>query len=198
VTEKTPESKNEVVPTSFFLKQPKILTNLILMSLVWLATSFCCYLLLTLTNTFERVYLTALTQSFTDIVANGISGYLYERIGVKLSFIISFAISAFGGILILVWGLDHQESAGFFACFLLAKFGVTGCFNICYAANNYFFPTLFAATAFGICNFLARAFSSFSFIVSQLDEPLPMYFFTGLCLLTGFASIMLRTPDKEK
>ena len=36
----------------FFLKQPKILVNLILMSLVWLTTAFGYYLILSLINTF--------------------------------------------------------------------------------------------------------------------------------------------------
>lgn len=136
------------------------------MSLVWLATSFGYYLILTLINTFENVYVTAFTSSASEMAAYVISGLFYERVGVKLSLILAFAISTFGGVLILAWGLDHQTSTLFFIFFLLAKFGVTCTFNINFVANNYFFPTLFAATAIGFCNFLARLVSSMSFIVS--------------------------------
>lgn len=75
---------------------------------------------------------------------------------------------------------------------------MTCTFNINYAANQYFFPVLFAATAMGICNFSARLFSAFSFIVSGLDEPTPMYIFTIVCALTGVASVFLVTVDQEK
>ena len=77
------------------------------MSLVWLATSFSYYLILTLVNTFDKVYVSAFTSSASEVVAYMVSGLFYERIGVKLSLILSFAVSTFGGVLILAWGLQH-------------------------------------------------------------------------------------------
>ena len=168
------------------------------MSLVWLSTSFGYYLILTLINTFEKVYVTALTSSVSEMVAYVLSGMFYERIGVKQSLIISFLVSTIGGILILSWGLQHQDSNLFFVCFLLTKFGVTCTFNINFVANSYFFPTLFAATALGVCNFLARFVSAFSFVISQLDEPIPMICFTVLCGITVVTSFFLKTEEKPK
>ena len=182
----------------YYLRQPSILVNLIIMSFVWLATSFCYYLILMLTNTFDDVYLTGVTNGLAEFLAYFISGLVYEKIGVKLSLIISFLISTVGGILILIFGLQRQSSALFFAFFLLAKFGVTCCFNINFSANNYFFPTLFAATAIGLCNFLARLFSALSFFVGDLDEPIPMIIFTVLCGSTAVASFFLRTGAAQK
>ena len=167
------------------------------MSFVWLTASFCYYLILTLINTFDDVYVTALVSSFSEIAAYILSGLFFERIGVKLSLVLSFALSGLGGILILAWGLDHQSSTLFFIFFLFTKFGVTCAFNINFAANSYLFPTLFAATAIGVCNFAARFTSSFSFVVSRLEEPTPMYLLTGLCALTSLAAILLKTPKKE-
>ena len=186
----------EVPPASFYYKQPRIMTNLLLMSLVWLSTSFGYYLILTLINTFDKVYVSALTSSFSEMCAYVISGLFYERVGVKLSLILSFSISTIGGVLILAWGLQHQDSNLFFVFFLLAKFGITCTFNINFVANQFFFPTLFAATAMGFCNFLARIFSSFSFVVAGLDEPTPMYLFTGFCAVAVVASIFLKLEDK--
>ena len=192
------EDEEEVVPTtSFYLKQPKILTNLVLMCIVWLSTSFGYYLILTLINTFDKVYISALSSSFSEMVAYVISGIFYQKVGVKLSLTLSFVISTIGGILILAWGLKHESSPWFFVCFLLTKFGITCTFNINFVANQYFFPTLFAATALGVCNFLARLASSFSFIVSEMDEPLPMILFTVLCTIAALASAFLNTEKKQ-
>ena len=76
-----------------------------LMSLVWLSTAFGYYLILTLVNTFDKVYVTALTSSASEITAYIVSGLFYEKIGVKLSLVLSFAVSTVGGVLILAWGL---------------------------------------------------------------------------------------------
>lgn len=94
-----------VPPFSFYWKQRKYAVNLMLMSLVWLATSFGYYLILSLVNTFDKVYITAFTSSASEIAAYIISGLFYERIGVKLSLVLSFAVSTIGGVLILAWGL---------------------------------------------------------------------------------------------
>ena len=75
--------------------------NLIVMSMVWLTSSFTYYLVLTLTNTFDHVYISGLVGSFSEVVAYIVSGLFYDRIGVKLSLVLSFGISAVGGILIL-------------------------------------------------------------------------------------------------
>ena len=185
------EEANKVPPASFYLKQRKIFMNLVLMSIVWLSTAFGYYLILTLINTFDNVYATGLTSSASEMVGYVLSGLFAEKVGVKLSLIVSFLISTVGGVLILAWGLQHQDSPLFFVCFLLTKFGVTCTFNINFVANQYFFPTLFAATAIGVCNFLARAFSSCSFLVGRMDEPLPMMMFTILVGIAAVASFFL-------
>lgn len=109
--------------------------NLVLMSIVWLSTAFGYYLILTLINTFDNVYATGLTSSASEMVGYVLSGLFAERVGVKLSLIVSFLISTVGGVLILAWGLQHQDSPLFFVCFLLTKFGVTCTFNINFVAN---------------------------------------------------------------
>ena len=99
--------KNEAPPTSYYLKQRQIFVNLVMMSIVWLATVFGYYLILSLINTFDKVYVSGLTSSLSEMIGYIISGLVYQRIGVKLTLIISFSISAVGGVLILAWGLHH-------------------------------------------------------------------------------------------
>ena len=99
--------KSEVPPASYYLKQRQIFVNLVMMSIVWLATVFGYYLILSLINTFDKVYVSGLTSSVSEMIGYVVSGLVYERIGVKLTLIISFSISAVGGVLILAWGLQH-------------------------------------------------------------------------------------------
>jgi len=99
------EESPTVQPTSYYLKQPKIVANLIIMSFVWLATAFGYYLILSLINTFPDVYITALVSSASEILAYIVAGIFYLKVGVKLSLILGFAISTLGGVLILTWGL---------------------------------------------------------------------------------------------
>ena len=168
------------------------------MSFVWLATSFGYYLILSLINTFDAVYETAIVSSVSEMIAYVVAGLFYEKVGVKLSLILSFAISTAGGILILCWGLDHQDSTMFLVIFLFAKFGIACTFNINFTANSYFFPTLFAATAIGVCNFTARLVSGFSYPISSLKEPWPMLMFTIFCGFTCVASFFLRLDQPNE
>ena len=55
-------------PLSYWLKQRKILTNLIVMTLVWLSCSFNFYLIQFLLTSFEQVYSTTILSSLSDIL----------------------------------------------------------------------------------------------------------------------------------
>jgi len=67
---------------------------------------------------------------------------------------------------------------------MIAKYGTTLSFGLNYTSNSYLFPTLFAATAIGLCNSFARSFSAISPIISQIDEPVPMILFSVTSALT--------------
>ena len=74
---------------------------------------------------------------------------------------------------------------------------MTCTFNLNFVSNSYFFPVLFAATALGVCNFLARLASAFSYLVSEMDEPTPMYLFTSLCAISMVCAFFLRVEDDD-
>ena len=65
-------------------------------------------------------------------------------------------------------------------------------FIFVYVANAQFFPTLFAATSIGICNFMARLAVSFSYPISQMAEPFPIYLFTALCFISAVCSLFIK------
>ena len=152
----------------FYLRQPKIVINLILMSFVWLSTSFNYYLISFLLSTFDSVYLSATLSSLSEIVAYGVAGILYRKAGLKISISLSFAIAVVGGLLIIFIGLGNESSWTFSLMVLVAKFGIAQNFNIIYVSNADVFPILFCATALGMCNFLSRCFSALSPLISTL------------------------------
>ena len=103
--------------------------------MIWLSAAFGYYLVLSLINTFEDVYITGMTSCASEIISMAIAGFLYQRIDVRKGFFVSFVSSMIGGILIIVWGLDNQDSPWFFVIFLFAKSGVVCAFLFVYVAN---------------------------------------------------------------
>lgn len=158
------EKFEESPPMSYFLKQKTILINLIVMIVIWTVSSFDYYFIGFLVVTFEQVYLSALLSSIADLLAYGFSGSIYQLLGIKLSFIICFGLSSVGGLVILLWGLDHESSMFFLVLVLISKMGISCVFNIVYIAHTTVFPTLFASTSIGFCNFLAKLFTASSSI----------------------------------
>lgn len=185
-------------PFSFYLKQRKIQTNLPIMVMVWLTSAFCYYLVLTLINSFDKVYVAGIISSVSELIAYVTSACLFSCLGVKKSLITCFLLSAISGVAIIAWGLQHQDTVVFFLVFMFAKFGVSCTFNIEYIVMNRCFPTLFVASAMGICNFLATIASGSSYLIGQMPQPTPMYLFTGLCSLTSFCVLFLQVRPEAK
>ena len=79
-----------------------------------------------LTNTFEQVYITALLGIAGDLFSFFFAGFLHEKFGSRLSLMIGYLISVFGGIMTLAYGLQHTDSIAFPIFFFIARFGVSG------------------------------------------------------------------------
>jgi len=72
---------------------------------------------------------------------------------------------------------------------MVAKFGIASMFNIVYIANAHIFPTLFSATALGVCNFAARLATIFAPLTAEIDRTTSMSIFTGLAAVSFFVSL---------
>lgn len=153
------------------------------MMTVWLITSFNYYLIQFLINTFDQIYTTAVFSSISEIVGIVAGGALYSSLGIKASISFSYSLALLGAVLVLGYGLAHQDSWLFPVFILIAKFGVSSAFNILYVSHSDMFPVLFSATALGICNFVTRIFTGVSPILAQMEEPYPMAAFLLLSLL---------------
>lgn len=60
-----------------FFKDKRVVKNLFIMGLVWLATDFNYFLIKFMINTFTQVYITGLLSSLTGLVAYIHGGILY-------------------------------------------------------------------------------------------------------------------------
>ena len=76
--------------------------------------------------------------------------------------------------------------------------GISGVFGLVYVATPQMFPTVLAASAFGICNMFARLSAVISPEVSELHDPIPMTIFTISSLASAFLPIFLNTDRDDK
>ena len=137
-------------------------------------------------------------SSVSDLLGYATGGILSTALGIKKTYFLGFTLGTIGGLIIIFYGLDHQEAAFFPILIFGAKYGISVAFNCAFVGHNKIFPVLFAATAMGYCNMFARIFSAFSSLFAGLDEPLPMIMFTGTAAITAVAVLFLRVPDKNK
>ena len=90
---------------SYFLKQRWICINLFVMTVVWLATSFDSYLLQFLVATFKSEFKSGIGLGIADIGAFTAAGFVYQKLGAKVSLIGAYTVATISGIVILSYGL---------------------------------------------------------------------------------------------
>lgn len=94
-----------------------------------------------------------MTSSIADNIGTGFSAILYNRFGLRIAFLICLVFTMTGGAFIL---LGHMFVSWMPLFIMVGKMGTSSTFNLVYVSNSDLFPTLFSATAMGICNFFAR------------------------------------------
>ena len=146
--------------------------NLLLFIYMWCSVSFSYWLIgFQMKYLKGNVYTNIMTSSVADIVGTGLSAIFYDKFGVRTAFLICLVFSVVGGVAILLL----NNLTGWMPLFILfAKLGVSSTFNLVFLANADLFPTLFSATAIGICNFFARLSTTAAPIVAERPEPFPM------------------------
>jgi len=78
-----------------------------------------------------------------------------------------------------------------------AKGGVQATFDICYLANSFLFPAIFAGTAFGICNAGAKISTILAPVLAEFTPPLPMIIFSILTSMGAVFPMFIKTePEK--
>jgi len=94
-----------------------------------------------------------MTSSIADNIGTVLSAILYDKFGVKNAFLTCLIFTLTGGAMILLF---HAYTSWMPLFIMVGKMGTSSTFNLVYLSNSDLFPTLFSATAMGICNFFAR------------------------------------------
>ena len=162
------------------------------MTFVWLAASFNYFVLSFLVSTFCKPFVAGISLGVADIVAFGGAGFVYEKVGAKISLVTGFSIATIAGILIIFFGLQRDDSMFFIFLVFLARLGISFAFCIVFVAHTSLFPILFSGAAFGFLNFGARLFSGFSMELTMMEEPLPLLVFTANCVIALILSFGLQ------
>ena len=79
-----------------------------------------------------------------------------------------------------------------------ARFGVMANFTIVHITHPMFFPTLFAVTSLGICNFAARFLVIFAPLIAEVAYPFPLVLITVLQVAAGVSALFLIEPNESK
>ena len=149
-----------------FLGNHTIKINLSIMCLAWLTCSLNSTLISFLLKYFPgNMYVNGSVSAISEIIATGLAGVIYEKMGCKKAFVCMYALSTIGGIGIVIFemsvnfyqsNVELQTGWLFPTLVLFAKFGISSAFTLNYLCNVDLFPVLFASTAYGFCNFFAR------------------------------------------
>lgn len=166
--------------------------------LCWLSTSFGFYLI-----NFELKYLpgsvffNVLMSTAAEIVAKPIAYAAITKLGVKYSYFLCFAIALLGAFLILATDGKFESKLVIGGCLFLTKLGISSCFIVNYLSLEKLFPTLFCATAAGICNFAARLATIFAPMIAEVNAPVPNLILLSILFMACAASTLLSVPTAE-
>jgi hypothetical protein len=166
------------------------------MAVVWLSASFGYYLIgYQLKYIKGDLYVNAVITSSSEIAAYLVSGFLFEKFGIKIVLSASFLISMMGMGALIAYQ-PHGDSQVLLSLFILGSIGGVSCaFNICYLGTHTLFPVSIVATAFGVCNCAARVFTIAAPYVAELPPvTTSQYTFLGVAFAAFASSILIRKP----
>ena len=191
------EVKVPAPPLWFFLKQRTIMVNLLALLAIWVGTVYNSYLITYLLNMLDQVYVNYICSSVSAFIAYSMGGYIFLMVGLKKSIGGAFLMSFIASLLILVYGLKHQDGWLFIVIWQFLQFGVSCTFQILYVSHSSVFPTLFSSTSFGFLNFVSRFATALAPQVSNVAEPTPMITCTLAALLGGICVFFLQTHQED-
>ena len=148
-----------------------ILVNLICMTMIWISSSFCYYLIsYQLKYIKGNIFINGIISSLSEIAAYLISGLLAARFGMKPTLIFSYT-RAMMGMCALIWYDPEGEDVNQFLISIMilgSKFGVSQAFNIAYIGNILLFPVTIVASTYGVCGIFARVSTIFAPFIAEL------------------------------
>ena len=115
-------------------KDRTILVNLVCMTIVWVAASFCYYLIsFQLKYIQGDIWINSIVSSTSELFAFGLSGIIVGKLGLKWTIVISFIVANVGMICLAAIQPDNQTLLAMFI--IGSKFGISANFNMAYVGN---------------------------------------------------------------
>jgi len=162
---------NKMNPIKQMMNSPKLSLNLSIATVCWIACSFN-YFLLSYDiknlggNIFLNSSLIAIAGVSGKLITLGVRKYTSSKISLLICFTVVL-ISGFG-LIFFKEGWMVSASVG------MVLIGIGGAFTLTYFLNNEYFPPLFLGFAFSVTQFGSRSMSILSYLMADLEEPIPM------------------------
>jgi len=162
----------------------------------WTCVSFNYYLISYQMKYFPgSIFVNSYASTVADVLGYTMGGVvMYKYLGLKIAMFTSFTISTIGSILIII----YADSSIFPLFVLIAKFGIASGFCIVYVCMADLFPTLFAVTAFGICNLVSRFATIFAPNLAEVQGNMPMTICGALCAVAGILILFVTIGPRAK
>ena len=169
--------------------------NLAIFSYLWGACSLNYYLLeyylrFLPGNLYENYF----ASSCSELIAVVTAGFMYKFFKAKRTFQISFSIAIVGSSLIVFFGSLTLKLMPVYV--IIAKFGIAAAYLTVYVATADTFPTLFCATAFGVCNFASSIITIPASYISELDAPIPMVVYALVSVLGLLLTFVIKSKKE--
>lgn len=143
------------------------------MIIIWSFGAFGSFLIPYYLTTLDgNVFVISIFSSLAEVIASIVCGTITRFYDLK-KILIFFCMFSFVAAFLLVF-LGNGDNEYIALLILFANFGIISTFDICYLINVELFPTIFLATAFGMCNIIGRFVSIMSPLIAKMEHPYPM------------------------
>ena len=178
------DKQQEKIPSfSDYIDEPRIKINLSVLILSWTTCCFGYYSILLILPK-EDLYTSTYYSGLIDLTACLMVGVFVQLVGGLKTCLISLNTVTAASALCLC--LAESQT---WPMIIMVKLGVMGAFNLVYISNALVFPTLFSATAIGICNIIARLVSIFVPYFAQIRPNVPLWILVVLSCATVIANV---------
>jgi MFS family permease len=141
-----------------------------------------------------NIFWNSFTMAFSDICSYLLAGYVLKKVGLTKSIISSLLTAALGSILYLFFFSSVSVIPLFI---ILCRVGNSMLLNIVYVTNSTLFPTQFAASSFGILNFISHVSAVCAPLFAELPDPYPFFIYLINCVIAMVCSFFIRQINQE-
>jgi len=124
-----------------------------------------------------------ITLNITGTVTAFTGGLILGKVNMRLAICLTSIIIFVGGVLIACAPPTTKMMPIYLIISIAGSQGLT---LICPVVTTSMFPTLFSASANGICNIISKTLTIFAPFVAEMGAPIPMII---LCVLSGFSAL---------